>query len=43
MSFVFQEPKLMPWATAVGNVMLPLRLMGMRRAVSDGLARAMAA
>ena len=26
LSFVFQEPTLMPWATALGNVMLPLRL-----------------
>jgi NitT/TauT family transport system ATP-binding protein len=28
LSFVFQEPTLMPWATALGNVMLPLRLAG---------------
>ncbi|MBS8262643.1 ABC transporter ATP-binding protein [Roseibium polysiphoniae] len=28
MSFVFQEPTLMPWATVFGNVWLPLRLKG---------------
>ncbi|MBN9090935.1 MAG: ABC transporter ATP-binding protein [Reyranella sp.] len=28
LSFVFQEPTLMPWATALSNVMLPLRLAG---------------
>jgi NitT/TauT family transport system ATP-binding protein len=26
LSFVFQEPTLMPWATALGNAMLPLKL-----------------
>jgi NitT/TauT family transport system ATP-binding protein len=31
LSFVFQEPTLMPWATALGNVMLPLRLAGVAR------------
>jgi NitT/TauT family transport system ATP-binding protein len=30
--FVFQEPTLMPWASALGNVMLPLRLAGVARA-----------
>jgi NitT/TauT family transport system ATP-binding protein len=29
--FVFQEPTLMPWASALGNVMLPLRLAGIDR------------
>ena len=29
--FVFQEPTLMPWATALGNVALPLSLAGMAR------------
>lgn len=29
--FVFQEPTLMPWATALGNVVLPLRLAGLGR------------
>jgi NitT/TauT family transport system ATP-binding protein len=28
LSFVFQEPTLMPWATALANVVLPLRLAG---------------
>jgi len=31
LSFVFQEPTLMPWATALSNVMLPLRLAGVGR------------
>lgn len=35
-SFVFQEPTLMPWASVFGNVYLPLRLKG----VSKGEARA---
>ena len=26
LGFVFQEPTLMPWATALGNVMMPLKL-----------------
>lgn len=29
--FVFQEPTLMPWATVLNNVYLPLRLAGMSR------------
>lgn len=34
--FVFQEPTLMPWASAFTNVWLPLRLKGVsRRAASD--------
>ena len=37
---VFQEPTLMPWATALGNAMLPLRLMGARKAEARGRARA---
>lgn len=32
MSFVFQEPTLMPWATVHDNVWLPLRLAGVPRA-----------
>jgi NitT/TauT family transport system ATP-binding protein len=31
MSFVFQEPTLMPWATVFDNVWLPLRLAGKSR------------
>ncbi len=38
--FVFQEPTLMPWASALGNVMLPLRLAGVSRA--EAAARAAA-
>ncbi|MCM2290975.1 ABC transporter ATP-binding protein [Allorhizobium sp. BGMRC 0089] len=30
-SFVFQEPTLMPWQTVAGNVYLPLRLQGMAK------------
>jgi NitT/TauT family transport system ATP-binding protein len=31
LSFVFQEPTLMPWATALANVVLPLKLAGVGR------------
>jgi NitT/TauT family transport system ATP-binding protein len=31
LSFVFQEPTLMPWVTALANVALPLRLAGVAR------------
>jgi NitT/TauT family transport system ATP-binding protein len=41
--FVFQEPTLMPWATALKNVMLPLRLAGMNRGeAADRAAAALA-
>ena len=44
LSFVFQEPALMPWRTVAGNVELPLRLEGVTRAeagprVTDALAQ----
>jgi len=39
--FVFQDPTLMPWATALANARLPLRLAGVPRA--EGEARAAAA
>jgi NitT/TauT family transport system ATP-binding protein len=38
LGFVFQEPTLMPWATTMKNVMLPLKLA--RIAKSEALARA---
>ena len=34
LSFVFQEPTLLPWRTVEGNVHLPLRLQGLRRAAA---------
>ncbi|WP_377296529.1 ABC transporter ATP-binding protein [Rhizobium sp. SGZ-381] len=33
-SFVFQEPTLMPWQTVFGNVYLPLRLAGVSKAAA---------
>lgn len=43
-AFVFQEAALVPWRTALGNVMLPLELMGRerlqaRRAAEEALAK----
>jgi NitT/TauT family transport system ATP-binding protein len=38
LSYVFQEPTLMPWATVLANVMLPLRFTG----VASGEAKARA-
>jgi NitT/TauT family transport system ATP-binding protein len=38
--FVFQEPTLMPWSTALKNVMLPLRLAGVNRGEAEGRAAA---
>ncbi len=34
-SFVFQEPTLMPWATVFDNVYLPLRIAGVSRSRAD--------
>ena len=38
LGFVFQEPTLMPWATALGNVALPLRLGGVARSEREARA-----
>jgi NitT/TauT family transport system ATP-binding protein len=35
LGFVFQEPTLMPWATVLDNVWLPLRLAGIARDAAD--------
>ena len=44
MSYVFQEPTLMPWASVLDNVALPLRIRGMaRRPARDQAAEALAA
>ena len=40
MSYVFQEPTLMPWASMVDNVALPLRIAGASRASARGQAQA---
>jgi NitT/TauT family transport system ATP-binding protein len=41
--FVFQEPTMMPWANALKNVMLPLRLAGVNRGeAADRAAAALA-
>ena len=37
--FVFQEPTLMPWADALGNVRLPLTLKGVTRAEAEARAK----
>jgi len=36
--FVFQEPTLMPWATALGNVMMPLKLKSRARSEAEAAA-----
>jgi NitT/TauT family transport system ATP-binding protein len=41
--FVFQEPTLMPWATALGNVALPLELAGTPRHEAEARAAEMLA
>lgn len=38
--FVFQDATLMPWATAIANVMLPLKLRGMARREAEARAKA---
>jgi NitT/TauT family transport system ATP-binding protein len=43
LGFVFQEPTLMPWQTALDNVALPLKLAGMARAERHRRAREMLA
>ena len=43
LGFVFQDPTLMPWATALGNVMLPLKLKGVSRGEAEGRSAAMLA
>jgi NitT/TauT family transport system ATP-binding protein len=43
LGFVFQEPTLMPWATARGNVMIPLTLKGVARREAEATAEAMLA
>ncbi len=40
LSFVFQDPTLMPWADAFDNVWLPLRVAGMGRAAAAPAVRA---
>jgi NitT/TauT family transport system ATP-binding protein len=40
LGFVFQEPTLMPWATALANVALPLRLRGVARGEREARAAA---
>jgi NitT/TauT family transport system ATP-binding protein len=40
MSYVFQDPTLMPWSCVVDNVALPLRIAGSPRAVAHEAARA---
>jgi len=43
LGFVFQDPTLMPWATAIANVMMPLVLKSMRKAEAEARAAEMLA
>lgn len=43
LGFVFQDPTLMPWASALANVMMPLTLKGVRRADAEARAAEMLA
>jgi NitT/TauT family transport system ATP-binding protein len=43
LGFVFQDPTLMPWATALANVMMPLTLKGIRKSEAEGRAAQMLA
>ncbi len=43
LGFVFQDPTLMPWASALANVMMPLTLKGVRRSEAEGRAAEMLA
>jgi len=43
LSFVFQEPTLMPWTTALANVALPLKLAHVARSESESRAAAVLA
>ena len=38
LGFVFQEPTLMPWTTALGNAALPLKLRGVARSEREARA-----
>lgn len=35
LGFVFQEPTLMPWSTALGNTMIPLKLKGIAKSEAE--------
>jgi NitT/TauT family transport system ATP-binding protein len=41
LGFVFQDPTLMPWANALGNVVLPMKLKGVARSESEARAAEM--
>jgi NitT/TauT family transport system ATP-binding protein len=43
LGFVFQEPTLMPWATSLKNVMLPMTLKGVDKREAEGRAAEMLA